>query len=81
MERLFIITGNRRGLGAALSQELKDRGQRVVGCSSASEPPFRVDVSHEQQVQAWAAHVLTTEGVPDVVINNAATVTPLKPLL
>jgi NAD(P)-dependent dehydrogenase (short-subunit alcohol dehydrogenase family) len=78
---LIVITGNRRGLGAALTEELRRRGHRVVGCSSgALEADERVDVSRSDEVDAWAQRVESLHGVPDMLVNNAATVTPLAPL-
>ena len=74
--RFYLITGNRRGLGAALTAELKACGQRVSGCSLGGG----VDVADFAQVEAWARGILATEGPPDVLINNAGVVTPLKPL-
>lgn len=78
--KLIVVTGNRRGLGAALTTELLSRGHRVVGCSSGALAPNRVDVSRFDEVEAWAQQLLSREGVPDVVVNNAATVTERKPL-
>jgi NAD(P)-dependent dehydrogenase (short-subunit alcohol dehydrogenase family) len=77
---LIVISGNRRGLGAALTNELEARGHRVVGCSSGAEPPNRVNVASSGEVRAWAQTVLARHGPPDVLINNAGVVTPVKPL-
>jgi NAD(P)-dependent dehydrogenase (short-subunit alcohol dehydrogenase family) len=76
----FVITGNRRGLGLALTTELEQRGHLVNGFSSQAEFPNQVDVSSFASVQEWAKRVLNEQGPPDVLINNAAWVTPLAPL-
>ena len=80
MSRLFVITGNSRGLGLHLSRQLQARGQQVVGCSTSAAPPWRVDVSQVAQVDLWARHVLDHWGTPDVLINNAGVTSSPNPL-
>lgn len=73
--KLFVITGTSRGLGAALADELTRRGHTVVGCSTAT-----LDLARADQVDAWAAGVLSRYGPPDVLVNNAAVTTRPDPL-
>ena len=77
---LVVITGNRRGLGAALTKELERLGHTVVGCSASASGPDQVDVSERDEVEGWARRVLAQWGAPDYLVNNAAVVTPLAPL-
>lgn len=76
----ILISGNRRGLGAALTAHLSGLGHQVWGFSPASEPPDRVDVSRYDQVQSWVDSVVAHYGPPDLVIANAATVLSPAPL-
>ena len=73
----FVISGNRRGLGQALTQHLRSLGDSVHGYSSQAEPPDRVDASNFQAVQAW---VRALPEIPDFVVANAAIVLPPRPL-
>lgn len=76
----ILISGNRRGLGAALTQSFSQHGHQVWGFSPASPPPNQVDVSNFEQVQAWVESVVQHYGPPDLVIANAATVLAPTPL-
>ena len=76
----ILISGNRRGLGAALTQYLSQQGHQVWGFSPSSAPPNQVDVSNFGAVQAWVDSVVQHYGAPDLVIANAATVLSPAPL-
>lgn len=73
--RLILITGNSRGLGLALSQELVRLGHRVLG---AQRP--EVHVEQPSSVSAWAESVLAEHGPPDFLVNNAGVVNDRAPL-
>jgi NAD(P)-dependent dehydrogenase (short-subunit alcohol dehydrogenase family) len=88
-ERHILISGVSRGLGLALTEEFISLGHRVTGCARSADsirslaarfgPPnqFRaVDVADEKQVAAWADAVLSDSGPPDLLLNNAAIVSP-----
>jgi NAD(P)-dependent dehydrogenase (short-subunit alcohol dehydrogenase family) len=88
-QRHILITGVSRGLGLALTDELIRLGHRVTGCSRSEEriralsarygSPHRfkvVDVAKERQVAAWASTVLTESTPPDLLLNNAAIISP-----
>jgi len=83
--RLVVLTGATRGLGRAMLTEFAAAGHVVAGCGRNGTrvaevrkefpAPHRfatVDVADDRQVAQWAAHVLTTVGVPDLLLNNAA---------
>lgn len=76
----ILISGNRRGLGAALSQHFSGQGHQVWGFSQSSPPPNRVDVSNFAEVRDWVDSVVQHYGPPDLVIANAATVLAPAPL-
>ena len=63
-----------------MAGELVSLGHQVVGGSSGAQGDERVDVADFQDVEEWASKVMARHGVPDFVVNNAATVTPLAPL-
>ena len=90
--RRIVLTGASRGLGLALAAGLIAEGHIVCGCArtpSAVEPltrrwpaPHRfaaVDVADDAQVARWAQAVLA-EGVPDLLLNNAALINANAPL-
>ncbi len=76
----ILISGNRRGLGAALTEHFSQSGHQVWGFSQASSSPNRVDVSNFEEVQTWVESVVQHYGAPDLVIANAATVLSPAPL-
>jgi len=81
----IVLTGASRGLGRAMAEGFIAAGHVVVGCARTAEaiaglnkrfgPPHRfdvVDVSRDDEVQAWAAAALANGPPPDLLINNAA---------
>lgn len=80
MGKFIVITGNRRGLGAALTSELELLGHRVEGCSSSPLSKAQVDVANLDAVNHWAQVLLERNGAPDLLINNAGWFSPFKPL-
>jgi NAD(P)-dependent dehydrogenase (short-subunit alcohol dehydrogenase family) len=92
MSKRILLTGVTRGLGLALTAEFIERGHTVCGCGSSSDSierlrcrwsaPHRfdtLDVSRDDAVARWAAEVLV-DGVPDLLINNAAMMNTSAPL-
>ena len=91
--KLILLTGATRGLGLAMTERFIAAGHRVIGCGRDSSAIQKlndqhathnrfdsVDVSSEQQVKEWAKQVLESHGVPDLLINNAATINTNAPL-
>lgn len=90
-QKIIVITGVSRGLGRALTEEFFRLGHRVFGVSRSEEAIAalrerypegrfdRVDVASWPEVSAWARERLK-EGVPDILINNAALINPNAPL-
>lgn len=92
-QRTVVITGVTRGLGRAMVAEFVALGHVVAGCGRDEARiaqlrldypgPHRfstVDVGDDRDVSQWAAHVLKTVGVPDLLINNAAVMAAPAPL-
>ncbi len=90
---LIVITGVTRGLGHAMTEEFIRRGHTVAGCGRSEAriaelqnqfpKPHNfhpLDVTSDDQVAAWAKHVITTLGEPDLLINNAALINRNAPL-
>ena len=89
----IVITGVSRGLGQAMVEAFIAQGHRVSGCARSAEkiaelthkhaPPHlftAVDVSDDASVGQWCQQVLSQNGVPDLVINNAGLVNTPAPL-
>jgi NAD(P)-dependent dehydrogenase (short-subunit alcohol dehydrogenase family) len=90
--RIIVITGATRGLGRALVEQFAPMGQRVFGCGRSAQHVADlnakfptgdfavVDVSDAAAMERWAKHVIATAGAPDLLINNAAVMNPVKVL-
>ena len=88
-----VITGASRGLGRAMAIGFAAAGWSVSGCgtdvaalqSLADELgpehlTHACDVTDPAAVEAFAAAVTKRYGAPDLLLNNAATINPNKPL-
>jgi len=92
-KKLIVVTGVSRGLGRALTAGFIKAGHTVIGTarsqraidelSAAYGSPHRFDVvdqSDSVSVNAWTVSVLKEQGVPDLLINNAAVINENAPL-
>jgi 3-oxoacyl-[acyl-carrier protein] reductase len=84
-DRIVIVTGGSRGLGAGIVRSYLDSGDRVATCSRsataetdawAKEHPDRfvfrpADLSRSQDAKAFVTAVIEQWGRVDVLINNA----------
>jgi NAD(P)-dependent dehydrogenase (short-subunit alcohol dehydrogenase family) len=83
--KTVVLTGCTKGLGRAMSRFFASEGAVVLGCGrderdlAALRGEFpgahrfdRVDVAVEDEVKAWAGRVLSEQGAPDLLLNNAA---------
>lgn len=93
MKQRVLITGVSQGLGLAMTQQFIQRGHPVLGCARSAEAvadlckthaaPHQfevVDVADPQQVEDWAATLLSENGPPDLLINNAGLINHPAPL-
>jgi NAD(P)-dependent dehydrogenase (short-subunit alcohol dehydrogenase family) len=91
--KLIVLTGVTRGLGLAMATKFIELGHTVLGCGRSRDvietlrgryrPPHdfsAVDVANENQVEPWAARLLSSHGAPDLLINNAAIINQSAPL-
>lgn len=82
-ERLAVVTGGTRGIGAEISKVLKNAGYKIAaiyhGNTEAAQKfqnetgihPFKIDVSDEASVNTGMEHIKNTLGNVDILINNA----------
>lgn len=91
--KVVVITGASSGLGAETARHLVREGAKVVlgarrldrlealaqELGLGKEAVFKVDVTDREQVKAFVAHAVQTQGRIDVMINNAG-IMPLAPL-
>ena len=83
MTRVAVVTGGTRGIGAAISAELKRKGYRVAanygGNDEAAQdfqvktgiPVFKFDVADYDACEAGIARITKDLGPVDVLVNNA----------
>jgi len=71
-----IVSGTSRGLGAAPVEGFQQLGWRVSGCSRSSG----LDIGDYSKVKKWAKKVLSEQGAPDLLLNNAALINANAPL-
>jgi NAD(P)-dependent dehydrogenase (short-subunit alcohol dehydrogenase family) len=94
-DKVVIITGSGRGIGAAAAELCAQNGAKVVICDindqwgqkmldkicgqNLEASYFHVDVSKESEVEALVKFTVDTYGRLDGVVNNAATIV-VKPV-
>jgi acetoacetyl-CoA reductase len=83
MKKLALVTGGTRGIGAAISQKLKDAGYTVVAVYHGNDaaalafqkqtgiPIYKWDVSDFKACQEGIAKVTKDHGPVEILINNA----------
>ena len=77
-KKVFLITGNRKGIGRSLSEYYLNQGHFVIGCSrnetdldQTDYTHYICDVTEEQSVIQVVKNVKKLYGRIDVLINNA----------
>ncbi len=83
MARVAIVTGGTRGIGRAISVNLKDHGYRVAAVYAGNAtraqaftaetgiPAYKWDVSDHDACQAGVGQVEADLGPVDIIVNNA----------
>lgn len=83
--RIALVTGATRGIGAAIAQELAQRGYTVIGTATSDEGAQRIsaalidqggrgvklDVNDAASVEALFDSIVKTDGGLHVLVNNA----------
>ncbi len=82
--KIAIVTGASRGLGAAIAKALVNEGTMVYGLARDSQALARLqkecrakfvgvelDISDFEMVKNWLSDTFSGERVPDILINNA----------
>jgi NAD(P)-dependent dehydrogenase (short-subunit alcohol dehydrogenase family) len=91
--RIVFITGVSRGLGRAMVEEFVRLGHTVLGCARSKKEIDRirrefpkphdfytVDIASDDEVKSWTSLMLSSHGLPDLVLNNAAVINKNAPL-
>ena len=76
--KIFLITGDRKGIGRALSEYFLSKGNIVIGCSRSGSDLSHsnyehliCDVGDEKSVKSLILHIRKKYKSIDVLINNA----------
>ncbi|MFZ1865697.1 MAG: glucose 1-dehydrogenase [Polyangiales bacterium] len=97
VDKVAIVTGASRGIGAAIAAKMADEGARVIlvsrkieGLSTIADEirkqggeatPIACHVGHRAQREAMLDQALQTYGKVDILVNNAATNPHFGPML
>lgn len=79
--RHTLVTGSTRGIGAAIRDELKNRGARVVGHGTRGDSADQIGADLLQPGAAeglWQEALDRLEGRVDVLVNNAGIYEPVS---
>ncbi|MBO6519388.1 MAG: acetoacetyl-CoA reductase [Rhodospirillales bacterium] len=91
MSRVALVTGGTRGIGRAISEELKSKGYTVVANYAGNDdaanafkdetgiPVYKFDVGDFDAVSAAVAQIKSDVGAIEILVNNAG-ITRDKPL-
>jgi NAD(P)-dependent dehydrogenase (short-subunit alcohol dehydrogenase family) len=86
-DKVVVVTGSSRGLGAGLAAAYLSAGARLGLCARSATPSHdprvvsaALDVADEAAVERFAGEVTTRLGPIDLWINNAGLLAPIGPL-
>ena len=69
--RVVVITGGARGIGRAMAELFEEKGAKVYIIDILENDCFVGDISVKENLEAFAAKVISEQGRVDVLINNA----------
>ncbi len=82
-ERVALVTGASRGIGAGLVEDFKRRGMRVAGCArtvpEGCDLAASVDVADEDALGTFVQQVSEQLGPIDLFVHNAGVLAPIAP--
>ena len=69
--KVVVITGGARGIGLAMAKLFEEKGAKVYIIDILENDCFVGDISVKENLEAFAAKVISEQGRVDVLINNA----------
>lgn len=78
-QKIAVVTGGSRGIGAAIVSALQEKGARVITCGRGDRPHDlhpdvdwqQLDVSNKDDVDALKSHIQSQYGGLHMLVNNA----------
>jgi len=69
--KVVVITGGARGIGLAMAKLFEEKGAKVYIIDILENDCFVGDISVKENLEAFAAKVISEQGRVDVLVNNA----------
>ena len=74
-DKVVVITGGAKGIGQCIAQQFRKEGAQVFIIDKTPGDHYIGDISQQDVLEAFAAHVIEQAGHVDILVNNALPLT------